>query len=384
MTDLRECQICFDDEIPAEEMHHTGCHHEFCIECWNGFLQTQLDSNDEREEKKLYFFCPYPNCSQFVKKNFIVEYGNDYVKNKFLSLVKDHEILPISNMIELAETKLEEDNKKEKIWDFKLSSSTDYYHYECLCEPDTGWGCTYRCLQMLMSNLRLKGSTVKKGEDEVFEVEPSVYEIQTVLSKAETENYFNETDVGGGKWIGPGEMSGYFKYFNYDSFYITDELTMEFKEQVQTVENDLFLRLSEHFTNARTPITVTNGKKTYSIAGVRKKLKPNSDEIIGIDVLLLDPHFSENLNYSHFENRDNSSFIESVEMLSDDEALSLLRGIRRENDSDNNNNNNNNQEKELAEKRKELMLKHGICWVNYFHFFSSSPYWQLFWFNVDN
>ena len=46
--------------------------------------------------------------------------------------------------------------------DGSFATETDYFHYTCMREGDDGWGCAYRSLQMILSNLLLRKEKEKK------------------------------------------------------------------------------------------------------------------------------------------------------------------------------------------------------------------------------
>lgn len=66
-----------------------------------------------------------------------------------------------------------------------VATETLFFHYDCCGELDFGWGCAYRCLQMILSNLAIRGYSnkiLKFGKDVVLGM-PSIYEIQEALAQ---------------------------------------------------------------------------------------------------------------------------------------------------------------------------------------------------------
>lgn len=83
---------------------------------------------------------------------------------------KKHVIQPVGNLIQLLTP------KTEKVEKCEMASDTNYYHYNCLSEDDYGWGCSYRCCQMIVSHYVIR-SIIGITLEEV----PSLKDIQCGL-----------------------------------------------------------------------------------------------------------------------------------------------------------------------------------------------------------
>jgi len=101
----------------------------------------------------------------------------------------------------------------------KVAVVTDtlYYHYNCCNEYDITWGCAYRCLQTLLSNLSLSGfkdailKNVNLELDDYQQIEqviPSIYEIQVNLARV---GNIEQKHVGSTLWIEPPNAAIYLR-----------------------------------------------------------------------------------------------------------------------------------------------------------------------------
>ena len=59
--DVATCRVCFD-EFPATEDTHAGCHHNFCPDCWRGYLDNAVGEGPSC----LNLRCPEAGCSTRV------------------------------------------------------------------------------------------------------------------------------------------------------------------------------------------------------------------------------------------------------------------------------------------------------------------------------
>jgi len=57
-----KCAICFDDEFKADEMLGMPCGHEFCLECWAGFVTSKIGDGPSC----IVMTCPQAGCSEIV------------------------------------------------------------------------------------------------------------------------------------------------------------------------------------------------------------------------------------------------------------------------------------------------------------------------------
>jgi len=72
-----ECLICFDD-VPVKSMVFASCKHNFCVTCWNGYLETRVKDGDV-----LKLNCPAPKCRRAVERQEIKARLNSEMWEKF-------------------------------------------------------------------------------------------------------------------------------------------------------------------------------------------------------------------------------------------------------------------------------------------------------------
>jgi len=60
-----ECLICFD-EVLVKDIVFASCKHNFCVTCWNGYLETKV-----KDGEVLKLNCPYPKCRRPVERKEI-------------------------------------------------------------------------------------------------------------------------------------------------------------------------------------------------------------------------------------------------------------------------------------------------------------------------
>lgn len=65
----RTCGICFDDELQPSEMIQMPCKHEFCIDCWQGFIGTMMKDGHTCIRKT----CPQDRCSELVTEEEVAK-----------------------------------------------------------------------------------------------------------------------------------------------------------------------------------------------------------------------------------------------------------------------------------------------------------------------
>lgn len=322
------CLICYDS-LPPKSLYHFGCYHAFCVDCWQGYIDSKLD--EIKEGGKLNIFCPGAGCNFFVRKEFILEHASDQAKEQWSKVIADNEIKPVSGLIQLF-------SSSQDGYDSKITSETDYFHYECLSEYDTGWGCAYRCLQMLLNNFKRKniGSLTPTFQ------EPTIFEMQQKLAVLNTENYFNFSDIGGSRWIGGHEIAPYLREYGINSE-VGDEIV------IGEMAGETISRFWAHFRSVDpSPVIFDDGKKTKLICGVRKRCEDDDSQI---EVLIFDPHHSENISYDDYVQFQNSS---------DDSFISVKSG-----------------DVEELERKKE-MVRNSICWSPFSSVFTSEFY-QVLW-----
>jgi len=59
------CLICFDD-VPVRSIVFADCKHNFCLDCWNGYLTTKVKDGEVMNIK-----CPAPKCKRLIERKEI-------------------------------------------------------------------------------------------------------------------------------------------------------------------------------------------------------------------------------------------------------------------------------------------------------------------------
>lgn len=68
-TKTRFCSICFDDECTPADMMSMPCGHEFCRDCWGGYIQEMMDGGPTCILKT----CPQDKCREVVTEVEVTE-----------------------------------------------------------------------------------------------------------------------------------------------------------------------------------------------------------------------------------------------------------------------------------------------------------------------
>ncbi len=61
-SDTKTCAICFDDDLQPSEMLCMPCGHEFCLDCWGGFVTAKLSDGPSC----ILMTCPQAGCNEIV------------------------------------------------------------------------------------------------------------------------------------------------------------------------------------------------------------------------------------------------------------------------------------------------------------------------------
>lgn len=64
---LRSCSICLDYDLESHEMLGMPCGHEFCLDCWRGFITTAVEDGP----MCIRTTCPQTKCSEVVTEDEI-------------------------------------------------------------------------------------------------------------------------------------------------------------------------------------------------------------------------------------------------------------------------------------------------------------------------
>mmetsp|Transcript_4621 Transcript_4621/g.6953 ORF Transcript_4621/g.6953 Transcript_4621/m.6953 type:complete len:377 (-) Transcript_4621:146-1276(-) len=201
-----------------------------------------------------------------------------------------------------------------------VATETDYFFYTCLNDNDRGWGCAYRALQQILSNLllyfqkhkndacnnqpslssfrtkegkRLKGShCVRSKETERWDGIPSILEIQHRLWSI---GALLPHQVGTSKWIEPKEACMFLRSWGLNahtlSFHSNDP------RSVQGFKKLLFIHFGgEEGKGWRSPLMIDDTIKAYSVLGVGFSPSPFSSSLSPdsiTHILRFDPHAVE-------------------------------------------------------------------------------------------
>ena len=76
----RTCDICIEDNLKPEEMMTMPCGHEFCIDCWKGFIQSKIDDGPSC----ILATCPQVGCEEIITEEEVARAAPD-ILSKFES-----------------------------------------------------------------------------------------------------------------------------------------------------------------------------------------------------------------------------------------------------------------------------------------------------------
>jgi hypothetical protein len=92
-----------------------------------------------------------------------------------------------------------------------IGSDASYYYYGAAGEADRGWGCAYRCAQMIVSSIVLMPQVCSIAADATVAERqhvPSIEGIQRVLAGLD-ECAFGPDKIGSTTWIEPPDVAAY-------------------------------------------------------------------------------------------------------------------------------------------------------------------------------
>ena len=218
-------------------------------------------------------------------------------------------------------TGLRDDANGAQVLSAALASDCDFIHYSCHGEGDTGWGCCYRALQMILTHL------LKAGLVDLETVAPSrtaadigrqawpprIEEIQRRLvwcATHLTHKGWSEKHVGSERWIEPPECAAVVRSLGVPC----DELlfrTTEGPAETEATLADFERRLFQHFsTGPRTPIVVDDITYAYAVAGICTVVQEEAaaaGEALTL-LLLFDPHATGRMDLEAFRTGDAAWF----------------------------------------------------------------------------
>ncbi len=166
----------------------------------------------------------------------------------------------------------------------RTATDTDFWYYNCGGEMDTGWGCTYRAIQMVVSNLLIRSGKPKQSP-------PSLRAIQETLSRCYPDRYPVKTTVGSRLWLEPPDAR---RFFEAGAGVTGRDATYNVTSDAKAL-SALWVDAWDHFHTHRTPVIFDDKVKTYAVLGVGYR----SDQKF---VLVFDPHVysSKSLNFGMF------------------------------------------------------------------------------------
>ncbi|KAK2381400.1 RING/U-box superfamily protein [Trifolium repens] len=132
-SQIRTCDICFDT-FSKDDIKSSWCGHLFCIDCWNQYIDTNIDDRNCFDLR-----CPQPSCNAVVDEDMIRQLASESRKIKYDRFL-------IRSYVET--------NKNRKLkWcpapdcgyaiDFDLPDSSSRLNYDvtCLCYHSFCWNC---------------------------------------------------------------------------------------------------------------------------------------------------------------------------------------------------------------------------------------------------
>ena len=301
-----DCEICYVDYGP-EEMVKLECGHSFCQTCFGTQARTKLKMGElvgcmDLACPKMREGCAPETLEGVLGGEELREYGELYgqVRDaaRAAQLEKEHgTILPTEGLV----AKFAAFVKEQEC--LRIASHTDFYHYTCCGEKDGGWGCAYRCLQMIISNLlfdaALNPSIPATFRDAAagpsplaaladvpslpgagrWALVPSLREIQRRLAEV---GALAESDVGSSKWIEPPHCGLFLRSHGLEAF----DCCFDTADSLQ--REPFQARLSAHFAEQRAPVMIDDRVKAYCLLGL-KHGDPESPSAV-THVLRFDPH----------------------------------------------------------------------------------------------
>lgn len=140
-------------------------------------------------------------------------------------------------------------------------------------ESDHGWGCAYRCVQMMYSAL---GTAARE-----------IPNIVTIQERLVTAKKMDPTRIGSQDWIEPHHAAALLSA-PHGQYSVSEEgLSM------------LFVTIERQLRENRLPVMVDDSIKAYIAAGLRKRSDPasvvsaQSFDLEDVEVLVFDPHVDE-------------------------------------------------------------------------------------------
>ncbi|PNX97239.1 putative E3 ubiquitin-protein ligase ARI7-like protein [Trifolium pratense] len=132
-SQIHTCDICFET-FSKDDIKSSWCGHPFCIDCWNQYIDTNIDDRNCFELR-----CPQPSCNAAVDEDMIYQLASESRKIKYDRFL-------IRSYVET--------NKNRKLkWcpapdcgyaiDYNLPDSSSRLNHDvrCLCYHSFCWNC---------------------------------------------------------------------------------------------------------------------------------------------------------------------------------------------------------------------------------------------------
>jgi len=97
----RTCSICFDDDLESHEMLGMPCGHEFCLDCWRGFITSAVQDGP----MCIRTTCPQAECNEVVTEDEIRLISNiedTSTEDKHASLLHKYQSFQLRNFIQMS------------------------------------------------------------------------------------------------------------------------------------------------------------------------------------------------------------------------------------------------------------------------------------------
>ena len=174
----------------------------------------------------------------------------------------------------------------------QLGSETDYYYYGCAGEADRGWGCAYRCCQMIVSS----AARFRAADDaDAADAPPSISAIQKALAQL-PGHAFTEEKVGSTEWIEPPDVAAYLRAHHAVECAESSARVADGSALAQLC-GELWAHFSQEEGAWRGPVMVDDGQFAYCIGGLADARGADdpagSAGVEGTWLLVLDPHVSD-------------------------------------------------------------------------------------------
>lgn len=150
-----------------------------------------------------------------------------------------------------------------------VGSDASYYYYGSSGEADRGWGCAYRCAQMIVDSVTLAPQVCGSTDGSVTERQRvlSIEGIQRVLATLDERSEFGPDKIGSTTWIEPPDVAAYL-LAQHGVECVQSKVPMSEPAALDS----LCIELWQHFNQAssawRPPVMIDDTMFAYCIGGV--------------------------------------------------------------------------------------------------------------------